>query len=278
MAAITDLSDVINVMTGGGAVAPELKHVYWDGRIDAAVAPAMVAGRGMSFWLMNNTNGRGAIPGAVAVPDNTTLGGLRQTDPTGGRQLWCMGGIFQTINFGSYMLYDRLLHIGGLNGTTLAAQAVGGTLTRNTGGVGNMIAVEIYTAIGGTATTAVVNYTNQAGNPAVSKSFTIGGAGLNEQGRFIIVPLADGDSGVRGVTDIDLLATTGTAGNFGVTVFRPLVRVQSSSSMVPMWWDALTMPPGPVEIPTDACLASVLFAGTTTALTYNSLDITFLEK
>ena len=62
---------------------------------------------------------------------------------------------------GILVLYDRLLHIGGLNATTTAAQTVGGSLSRYTGGAGNQIWVEIYTQIGTTATTITANYTNQ---------------------------------------------------------------------------------------------------------------------
>jgi len=34
--------------------------------------------------------------------------------------------------------------------------------------------------------------------------------------------LADGDTGVRSVEGVTVAATTGTAGNFGVTLFKPI--------------------------------------------------------
>jgi len=151
-------------------------------------------------------------------------------------------------------------------------------LTRNTLGAGNMIAVEIYTAIGATATTAVINYTNQDGNPAVTPSFLIGGAGAQEQGRMIFVPLAAGDTGVRGVTDIDLVATTGTSGSFGVVIMRPLVYLTSSLAAMPASFDPACMRPGSKEAVTDACLAWALIPTTNAGLFAGLLTVSLAEK
>lgn len=278
MAAITDLSDYINLSTGGGAAMPQ--HLSWfsDGRVGSTAAAAEAVARPKSLWHWNTTRGSGAIPGAAAAPNNTTLGGLRQANPGGGRQLWLTGAMMQFTNAGTWMLYDRLLHNGGLSGTVITAQAVGGTLTRYTNGVGNMLAVEIYTAIGGTGTTAVINYTNQDGNPAVTPSFVIGGAGFREAGRMIFVPLASGDSGVQGVTDIDLLASTTVAGSFGVTVVHPLLTLMNGGAGYPSQFDPAFMRPGVVEVLTDACLAQLLIPSATSATTMAQAYVTLTEK
>ena len=39
---------------------------------------------------------------------------------------------------------------------------------------------------------------------------------------MILLPLQSGDTGVRAVASVSLTATTGTAGAFGVTLFKPL--------------------------------------------------------
>jgi hypothetical protein len=92
--------------------------------------------------------------------------------------------------------------------------------------VGVFVALEIHTAVGTTATTVTARYTNQAGTGSrVTKAVVFGGTSEREAGRFIILPLADGDTGVKSVEGVTVLATTGTAGAFGVVLFRPLMMV-----------------------------------------------------
>jgi hypothetical protein len=40
---------------------------------------------------------------------------------------------------------------------------------------------------------------------------------------MILCPLQNDDTGVQSVEGVTVLATTGTAGNFGVTLFKPLL-------------------------------------------------------
>lgn len=269
MAPLTSLSDVINRATGGSSGAPEQIFFYKDSRVDAAAATATTAGRTTSLWMYEGTPAGGAAPGAVAVPDNTTDGGLEQTDPGGGRQKWLLGVTAVASAPGTLILYDRLLHISGLSGTVATAQTVGGTLTRytgTTGSVGNMVGIEIYTAIGATGTTVTMNYTDNDGNAGQTSIATaIGGAGLNAAQSFITLPLAAGDRGVQAVASVTLAATTGTAGNFGVTVFRPLLVVPVPIAGAGVSRNLISENPGPIEILTDACLAWLFVANGTTA-------------
>ena len=123
MAAISDLSDLINRRTGGNSGAPEDIWVYLDGRVGAAGATAPVAGRYTSFWQYNkNRMGQGAAPAASAVPTNATNGSLGQTNPAGGAQKFLTGsGCSFNANCGIFV-YDRLVHSGGLSGVTTTAQ------------------------------------------------------------------------------------------------------------------------------------------------------------
>lgn len=267
MAELTDLSAVINRITGGNSGTPEHLFFYKDARVDAAAANATVAGRYSSLWMYEGNPAGGAAPGAVAAPDNTTDGGLKQVDPGGGRQKWLLGVAASALSTGTLILYDRLLHISGLSGTSAVAQTVGGTLTRYTGteSVGNQIWVEVYTAIGGTATTVTASYTDQDGNSATTTATSIGGTGLNEAQRIIPLPLASGDTGVRAVASVTLAATTGTAGNFGVTIARPLAVVPLSMVGVGSVRDLISGLPSIIEVKTDACLALAWLANGTTA-------------
>jgi hypothetical protein len=167
---------------------------------------------------------------------------------------------------GTLILYDRLLHIGGLSGTVTTAQTVGGTLTRYTNGLGNMVFVEVYTIIGTTGTTCTITYTDQDGNGAqVSQAITIGGTGFREVGRMLPFTLAGGDSGVQAVADVDLLATTGTAGNFGITIGHPLCQIPAIAVGGGGVRDLISGLPSLPEIETDACLCLAWLPNGTTA-------------
>lgn len=267
MAALTDLSDIVNRVTGGNNGTPEHLFFFRDSRVDAAAAAATVAGRMTSLWQYEGNPAGGAAPGAVAVPDNTTDGGLKQTDPGGSRTKWLLGCTASSSAAGTLILYDRLLHISGLNGTTLTAQAVGGALTRYTGAesVGNQIWVEVYTQIGASGTTITAIYTDQGGDGGTTTATAIGATGLREAQRIISLPLASGDTGVRGVTSVTLAGTTGTAGDFGVSIVRPLAILPIGLLGSGTVRDFIAGLPSIPEIKTDACLALAWLANTTTA-------------
>ncbi len=264
MAYFGDLSEIINGGTGGNSGAPQTISFSKWARIAAVAAPALQARKYHSMWLYDGVPSGGAAPGAVAAPDNATAGGLKQTDPAGGRQKWLFGGGAAATTQGVLVIYDRLLHIGGLSGTGAGAQTVGGSLTRYTDGVGNVAWAEIYTQIGSTATTITMSYTdpvNGAGRTSVATAF--GGTANRDVSRLVPLPLASGDTGVSAVASVTLAASTLTAGNFGVTVARPLLTI-------PMFGntgirDLLAGLPPIAEIQTDACLAAIWYSHTAVA-------------
>lgn len=268
MTAFADLSELVNRMTGGNSGTPVNVPFYKDARVGAAVAAATVAGRITSLWEYNGSPSHGAVPGAVSVPTNATAGSLRQANPGGGRQLWCTGVWAMALSPGTLVLYDRLLHISGLSGTVTTPQTVGGSLTRyaTTTSAGNEIWCEIYTIIGTTGTTITASYTNQAGTAGQTTQATaFGGTAFREAQRIIKLPLASGDNGVRAVASVDLVASTGTAGNFGVSIVRPLAVIPIPATGVGYVRDFVAQQPGIQEILTDACLAWAWHANTTTA-------------
>jgi hypothetical protein len=267
MTALADLSDIVNRCTGGSSGTPELLFFYRDSRVGAGAAAATVAGRMTSLWRYEGSPAGGAAPGGVMNPNNTTDGGLKQANPGGGRQKWLIGATAVASASGTLILYDRLLSISGLSGTTTTAQTVGGSLTRYTGAasVGNMIMIEVYTAIGGTATTITAAYTDQDNNSATSTATGIGGTGLSEAQRAIVLPLATGGTGVRAVASVTLAASTGTAGNFGVNIIRPLLVIPVPISGAGVSRNLIAENPGPIEIQTGACLSFMFLANGTTA-------------
>lgn len=267
MSALADLSEIANRITGGNSGTPEHAWHWIDNRVGAAAATATVAGRLSSLWRYNKSNGaNGAAPGAVAAPDRTTLGAMGQANPGGGREKWLLGLEAACNQVGTLLLYDRLLHISGLSGTSISAQTVGGTLTRNTGGAGNLIAIEVYTQIGASSTTITASYSNTTPTSGrTTKAAAIGNTGLREAERMIILPLQDGDTGVSAVASVTLAATTGVAGDFGVTVMRPLAILSCGGIAMPMLRDFLAGLPNMPEIDTDACLAWAWLPNGTTA-------------
>lgn len=286
MAVIADLSDAINLLTGGGAALPDHDWFYIDGRIQAAAAAATVAGRYTSLWQNNKTNGaNGAVPPALAsaaAPTVATIGALSVDDPTGGRQHW-ITGIEGAINaLGTLILYDRLLHCSGASGTVTTAQTItGGAVTRYnnaTTSVGNQLFVEIYTAVGATATTITCSYTNSAGTAGrTTKATAFGGTGLNEVQRMIPLPLQDGDNGVLSVQSVTVLATTATAGSFGITIARPLACAINGGIAGGFARDLIAGLPSMPEKLVGCCLALAWFANTTT-VPMGLVGIHMLEK
>lgn len=187
---------------------------------------AIVAGQWQDLFI--GVGPAGAAPGAAAVPTNATLGSLEQADGGSG-VVRALGGFLSAANVhaGTLVLCDRLSHQSGLSGIVSTAQTTNlatAALTRYTSGVGVMAGLTIYTAVGTGAATVSVSYTNTvptAGQTSPTRSF-FAFTGQNRAGRFIPLPLVAGDLGVKSVESVTLSATTGTAGNFGVTLYKPL--------------------------------------------------------
>lgn len=130
------------------------------------------------------------------------------------------------ISYGGYIFIDRLSHQAGLNASSVSVQTTNlptAPLPRYTDGRNVILGIEIYTQIGATATTLTVSYTNEFGvSGRTTSPIVFGGTGARETGRFLIASLEGTDNGVRSVESVTLAGTTGTAGNFGIVLFKPL--------------------------------------------------------
>lgn len=271
MAAITDLSDIINRLTSGNNGTPQNIWFHKEARIGGAAAPATIAGRPCSLWGYDGQPGAGVMTStAPNIPTNATAGALGQVNPGGTRQQWLVQASAAGLVAGTLILYDRLFWQSNLSGTTTTAQTVQGAgttpLTRYTDGVGNVAWVEIYTAIGTTATTVTMSYTNQAGTSGrTSAAVAIGGTGFLERTRAIMLPLASGDYGIQNVATMTVLASTGTAGLIGVTVAHPLATMTIGQPGAAGWRDFTTGLPGIPEVKPNACLSLLWIPNTTTS-------------
>lgn len=230
-----------------------------------------VSGVVRSSWTV--APNAGSAPSTAEVPTNTTTGALVNLTTITNPMYLAHAEIAAAPNVVAgvgAILIDRLSHQGGLSGTVTTAQTTNlptSALTRYTDGVGVMIGLEIYTAVGISATTATASYTNQAGTSGrTTKAVAFGGTGISTAGNIIIMPLQDGDTGVKSVESVTLAGTTATAGNFGVTLFKPLASFPAL--FTPMkdnlgyYANSLVGNGGGlIQILSDACL-SLLITGT----------------
>lgn len=184
-----------------------------------------IAGRTYHTWTTAAL--AGTAPTTAAACSLTTVGAIGYdalANVTADLRL--LGGNLSSNQAGTFMLIDRLSHQGGLSGIVTGSVSTNlptAALTRYTSGEGVHIGLSIYTQIGTTATTITVTYTNQAGTGSrVTPAVVFGGTGNREAGRIVLLPLQAGDTGVQSVQSVNLVATTGTAGAYGVTLFKPI--------------------------------------------------------
>lgn len=221
--------------------------------------------RWMSFWTA--TPNAGATPSTAAACNANTTGALLQ-EP----KLSTLTSSFfpvqadlsvQTSAFTSLILVDRLTHQGGLSGTATAIQTTNlptAALPRYTDGEGVMAALEIYSALGTAIVTATASYTNQAGTSGrTTKPVVLGGSSDNTSSRFIPLPLQDDDTGIRSVESVTPTGSTAATGNYGVTLFKPLLLFpnfsQPTEAVQARTFNALIGGHGSCpEIMDDACL------------------------
>jgi hypothetical protein len=260
MAAITDLSDLINRQSGGNSGTPENIFFHKVPRVAGVAATSPITGRGCSLWEYDGMPAKGAVPTVGEIPTKSTNGAILFTAAGGGRDKHLIGASITPLTAGVYLLYDRLYHIGGLSGTSTADQTIQGSpaspaLTRNTGGAGNMAFYEIYTILGGNARTLTMTYTNQAGTSGRTSTINIGGSSFREVTRMQRIPLAAGDSGIQSIQTVQLNDTTGAVGNFGITIAQPLAWIPVGAGGTMGWRDYTTGLPGIPVINPDACLA-----------------------
>ena len=170
-------------------------------------------------------------PTASVALDSTSTQGIGPIPNLTSGQLSLLGGQLNTSGPSGVglIVIDLLNNSGGLSGIITGSQTTNlptTALTRYTNGEGVMAGIIIYTQIGATATTFTVEYTNSDGvSGSISTATTIGGTDSRTSRAFLTIPLQPGDKGVRSVESITLAATTGTAGNFGICLYKPLAMI-----------------------------------------------------
>lgn len=237
--------------------------------ISKASIATQAAGGFSSLWRATGTPGQGAIPGAAAVCTKSLLGALKDFANAGGGESVYLGRLFLLSGNSAtdVQLHDRLAHMGGLSGTVTAAQTVNLSVASLIGSRCNADCqsvqwwIEQYTDIGTTAVSATVTYTdaNDVGSKTVSVG--IGGASpLNQDSRMFLIPDPADGVAIKSIQTIQH-ATTGTAGNYGITATKAIgglsLGLANNGSVAD--WASLGLP----RVPNDACIFPIMICGTT---------------
>lgn len=255
-------------------------------RVAGAAAASIAAGNEWSMWRYEGSPSHGDIPPTTfECPDNTKPGGFMQTNPAAGKQKRLVSANVLSVALGRTELYDRLLHVSGLDASIATLQNINGgsdaAITRHYADengaldVGNELFFEIYTQIGATPVTATVVYKNESGASKTTTT-TLGGTGKREAERIVRIPLVAGDRGVSAVVSVQLSVTTGTAGNFGLIVTHRLLNFAHANNWIPEhWYDKA----GKV-VESGACLAWAASTSTTVSSTQSALraHLNFVDK
>lgn len=243
--------------------------------IDKASIASQAAGTFVSLWRATGQPGQGAIPAAAAVCDNTLTGAMgfaQQVAPATSYGAWANAVCSNSAM--TLEIHDRLMHMGGLNGTLTTAQTVNLDVNANLAsgnidkrkGDSNFSDIqwwlEWYTATGSTAVTATVSVTyNDGTSGTLSASLA-----ATRPASFMLplnglIPAAAAGKYIRDVDSVQLSATTGTAGSFGVTATRPRMTMPLplANKMEVFDWAALGLP----EVANSSCLFPVVLTSTT---------------
>ena len=244
--------------------------------LDKASIASQAASTYVSLWRATGQPGQGAIPTAAAVCNHSLVGAIgfsQQVAPAtsyGAYLEAATGNAAMTVE-----IHDRLAHMGGLSGTMNTAQTVGIDFSALSSD--NLAArigdanysdiqwwLEWYTATGSTAVTATVAVTyNDGTTGTLSASLA-----ATRPASFMLplnglIPSAAAGKFIRGITSVQLSATSGTAGSFGVTATRPRMTIGCPIANFKFVadWAALGLP----EIYNSSCLFPVVLTSTTTS-------------
>ena len=244
--------------------------------IDKASIANTVAGQYHSLWRATGQPGQGAIPTAAARCNQSTVGGMQfsqQTAPAKSYLAYLEAA--NSVNATTMEVHDRLMHMGGLNGTLTTAQTVG--LGFNGVTADNMVErigdanysdiqwwLEWYTDTGATVVMAGVAVTYSDGTTGNLTGVSLA---ATRRASFMqslngLIPAAAAGKFIRAVNTVQLSGSTGTVGNFGVTatrlrgsLFMPIANAKFSAD-----WANL-----PINtIPNSACPFIAMLSSTTT--------------
>lgn len=243
------------------------------------------AGTWRSLWRAAGQPPAGATPpaanaGSGYVPTDATLGAFGFNNPSGG-DLSYLGRLFAACaTVGSLIVYDRLWACSGLGTVSTSSQAIttpGSLPSGRDPNTGRDVEpwVEVYTAPGATGANWDITGTDGEGNTSRNWRY-VHPANAESVGQML--PLLPGGTtpaavlGCRQVTAFQCSASSGTAGDVGITLLRRVAEVPITLANVGQLFDAFAL--GKPQVFDDACLALMILCSTTnTGALQGSLNI-----
>lgn len=242
--------------------------------IDKASLSNQVAGRYASLWRSSGQPAQAAIPTTAALCTSALTGAMgftNQTDPATSYIAWLFAVSSNSAT--SVEIHDRLAHLGGLVLNTVSPQGVSGldlaTLSVPAARLGSTNYsdvqwwLEVYSDGGSTASNATITATFNDGSSATLSTQAVGGT-IRAGMLFPLTPLiqaAQQGKYIKGITNVTLSASTGTAGNFGFTATRPraILPLPLANKMEVGDWAQVGLP----NVPNDSCLSLIMLPSTT---------------
>ena len=188
------------------------------------------AGYFTALWRATGSPAQGAIPAGAATCTDDLLGSWPLGDSSTLDYYILRAALCGNI-IGTWMLYDRLAHMGGLSGATTGDQTVNVSLATAYGqgrcsvdGSDLGWFAEMYTDIGTSAQTVTVTYVDQGDN-TVTTTISIGGTSPLGRASRCIQIIPNSGTSIKSITKINLGTTTGAAGSWGITARKKLFAV-----------------------------------------------------
>lgn len=272
-----------------------ISALYTDFTISKAAIANGAVGQYISLWRATGLPGQGAIPTGVGVgpqtPDNTTTGALNFTNRTLPQRSYISSMEMSSTNpIHTLEIHDRLAHQGGFVGNVTTSQIaafdfnallISQNLDARKGDTNYSDIqwwLEWYTDTGATASNATINVVFNDGTSGNLTVVAVGGT--VRAGRMIplnsLIASADQGKFIRGINNITLSASTGTAGNFGITAtrYRCSILARSVNVKNSALWDKLGFP----EILASSCLfpVTVIGSGTTSGTVQSKVKMVYM--
>lgn len=242
-------------------------RIQWD----KASLATQVVGQYCSLWRATGVPGQGATPTTAAYCTKALTGAVRFNNQTAPVTSYIAWHTLTTATANTNLeIHDRLAHMAGMVGNVTTAQTVGIDLsTINAGGPVETERLgaadysdvtwflEWYNVTGATASNATVNVTYDDGSTGNLAVIPVGGTAVAASQCRLLVSAVAGRF-IRGVNSVTLSASTGTAGNFGVTATRNRTAMQTNiaSKTETFDWAQLGLPP----VPNDSCLFGMVMS------------------
>lgn len=254
-----------------GALGNNHEKLIWD---KASIA-SQVAGSYCSLWRATGLPTQAAIPTAAAICTSALAGAHSFTNQSAPAVSYLGWHTLQAGNVNTNMeIHDRLIQFGGLVGNITTGQNTTGMDVSTIGIAAERLGdadysdiawwLEWYTATGATASNATVNVTYGDGTTGNLSAIAIGGTAM-PAGRLIpLHTLVTNGKFIRGINSVTLSASTGTAGNFGVTATRHRTEMATGAVAnveATFDWAQLGLP----KIRNDACLMGLMLCTATSS-------------